>query len=375
MGTDKGTHVSSDRKKWSKIFDALLHMLQTQQTGLESAAKERKLLENRIKIQYDRWVSDVRLFEDQILQMKRDFVLEELARSLDMAKSDLVVGLKRREASLYKVKLDHADNELADLKVSFDYLSQKCSNPEIVSGGKSTETNRGGKNSNMKFVKNTKEEERHSKILEGEVSKLKHEYEKLSLKKSAEVSALLLEKDFVWNQFKTMESDYTHRLRSKRVEVEEAKEKIEKLLASMEQLQSLNSEKDVTIVTLKTKLAKMEADTNKRNDEISRLSRELELLRKSRSAPVTPVLNRCSVKPRISGLGGKNSGSDRSNVFQKKEPSASQVPDHAKDTEKGSRSLKRKGFDVIPISESPKLFSATFKVPKLKNSSPLVRGC
>ncbi|KAF8406561.1 hypothetical protein HHK36_008649 [Tetracentron sinense] len=38
-----------------------------------------------------------------------------------------------------------------------------------------------------------------------------------------------------------------------------------------------------------------------------------------------------------------------------------------------SRSSKRKGVETISFSESPRLFSSTFKVPKLKNSSLVSR--
>lgn len=69
MAIDKDSYVSSDRQKWQKIFNALVHMLQTQQTQVESLAKERKLLEDRIKFQYDRWISDVHSLQDQIAQV------------------------------------------------------------------------------------------------------------------------------------------------------------------------------------------------------------------------------------------------------------------------------------------------------------------
>lgn len=66
MAKSKG---SSDRDKWNKVFNAMVRMLRRQQTQLESLAKDRKLLEDRIKLQYDRWVSDVNLFQDQITQV------------------------------------------------------------------------------------------------------------------------------------------------------------------------------------------------------------------------------------------------------------------------------------------------------------------
>ena len=69
MGTNRRSKASSDRENWQKIFNGLVEMLQTQQRQLETLAKERKLLEDRIRMQHERWVSDVRLLEDQISQV------------------------------------------------------------------------------------------------------------------------------------------------------------------------------------------------------------------------------------------------------------------------------------------------------------------
>lgn len=181
---------------------------------------------------------------------------------------------------------------------------------------------------------------------DGEARRIKLEFDKLASEKTAEVSALLAEKDFVWHQYKLLEKDLTTKLNSKRAEVDKANEKIAKLLATIEELQSSNKEKDEFIAKLKTEVAEKEAGTNKCNDEISRLSWELELLRKSRSASITPVLNPCvtaakpsnmggkSVTPLLKHLttgsgnpGGKDSVRNKSNVVLKKELSAAQVPD------------------------------------------------
>lgn len=69
MGMNRRSKASSDRENWQKIFNGLVEMLQTQQRQLETLAKERKLLEDRIRMQHERWVSDVRLLEDQISQV------------------------------------------------------------------------------------------------------------------------------------------------------------------------------------------------------------------------------------------------------------------------------------------------------------------
>nr|XP_028962389.1 uncharacterized protein LOC114826414 [Malus domestica] len=162
-----------------------------------------------------------------------------------------------------------------------------------------------------------------------------------------------------------MENDYKTKLKSKNSELEQANAKIQTLLASMEQLQSSSNGKDDKIGILISKVAKMEADSNKFKEEISKLSKELETLRNSTSTSSTPVLNRCTTRTR-----GKSSV----NVTVKKDSSSAQRPHPSKDTKKGSGSTKRDADDVITITETPKLFSSRFKVPKLKNaSSPGVR--
>lgn len=352
MGKTTPSQASLERQKRDNI---LVKMLKSQQEQIETLVKERGILEDHLKMQHEKWVSDVRLYEDHISQMKSEIVAQQLIHLLDAAKSDMVVGLKLREASLFKLMLEYTDDQLADFRAWFDLYRQKPEDDEP---------------------------------------------------KSIEISAFLDERAFVWNQYKVMENDLTSKINSKRAEVDRANERIEKLLASMEQLQLSNNEKDETIARLKTKVAQMETSSKKGNIEISGLTQELELLRKSRIALVTPVLNRCtctagattsnaghSVQNRsntagIKGqlrnsgmssltplsnhctttaqsLGGKNGD----NAVLSKQMPAAQVPDHV-DSEKGTRSSKRKAVDVIPILDTPKLFSSKFKVPKLKNSFP-----
>lgn len=301
MGALKGSNVSSDRRQWQKVFNALTHLLRRQQIQIESLAKERQFLEDRIKLQYGRWVFDVNQLQDQISLINRDFTGEEMKCNFEAAKWDLMVGQKQREAFIYKTKLDNAASELADFRVWFGHLSHNC----------------------------------------------------CETKNDSEMLALLSERNFVWNQYKKRESDLTNRLKIKSTEVEHANEKIQELLTTLEQLKSSNVEKDIAILKLKTDMAELEAASTKKSDEISRLSNKLKLLRKAGS-------NSDGTE------GDKNRGTDSRNTIPKKESHPSQV------LQKGCRSSKRKSVDTILISETPKLFKSTFKVPKLKNSFPCV---
>ncbi|GAY42909.1 hypothetical protein CUMW_070600 [Citrus unshiu] len=251
MGKTTRSQASLERQKRDKI---LVKMLKSQQEQIETLVKEREILEDHLKMQHEKWVSDIRLYEDHISQMKSEIVAQELIHLLDAAKSDMVVGLKLREASLLKLMLEYTDDQLADFMAWFDLLRQKPKDGEP---------------------------------------------------KSIEVSAFLDERAFLWNQYKVMENDLTSKINSKRAEVDRANERIEKLLASTEQLQLSNNEKDETIAKLKTQIAQMETGSKKWNTEISRLTQELELLRKSRTASDTPVLNRCT---RIAGATTSNAG-------------------------------------------------------------------
>ncbi|KAB5568141.1 hypothetical protein DKX38_001934 [Salix brachista] len=352
MGTSNRTQaVTSDREKWDKVFGGLVKLLKNQQEQLENLLKERKILEGRIKTQHESWVSDTRLYEDYILQIKRGLVEKDMACLLEAAKGDLMLGLKLKEVSLHKLKLEQTEDELADFRALFSCLSQSIkANSEETANGKDP------RHSDLKSGK--------AKKLEAEVEKLKLENEKLVFEKNSEVSASQKRKTFVWNQYDILESNLTIKLRIKEAEVEKANEKIAEVLAISESLQSSNDEKDEIIQRFNNKVAKMEADTKKWKEDTSKLSRELELLRKSRSAQITPVMKPCSAPLGTFTLGVKSCGKDYNLVGRKVLKSA--VP--SMDAEKVSRSLKKKRVDVT-VFEAPRLFSSSFKVPKVKVTS------
>lgn len=141
-----------------------------------------------------------------------------------------------------------------------------------------------------------KGEEHRYKALENNLKRLQCENEKLMLDKNSAISALLAEKNFVWNQYKLMETNLNEQLRQKRVDVESANEKIRGLLSSMEDMQSSDSVKDRMIARLNNDIARLRSDLVKNDEEVSRLSRELEALRRLRKDSMTPVLRRCTTE-------------------------------------------------------------------------------
>ncbi|XP_010533823.1 PREDICTED: uncharacterized protein LOC104809508 isoform X1 [Tarenaya hassleriana] len=341
MGMKTGCRDLSDREKWDKIFQGLAKILRTKQDQLESLVKDRKILVDRIKTQNDRWVSDVRLYEDHISMMKDEIETMEMMRLVEVAKSNMLVGLKDRDVSLCKVKLEHTMDELDDFKAWFHFLTLNSTNKDF--GSKAA----------------------GSKSLETEMRKLRLEYMKLASEKNCEVSSLIRENGFVWNQFKCIESDFVDKLKGKDDEIARASMKISSLISHQEELQLSLDEKDGIISGLKGKVAAMEEDASRKEEEISRLSQELELAQKSRSSKITPVLTRCTT--RTNSINGKT---EKSNAAAKKDLPAGTVPALVKQSEQGGKSVKRK----IPSLETPKLFSSTFKVPKLKAPSPSPRA-
>ncbi|XP_022132146.1 protein MLP1-like isoform X2 [Momordica charantia] len=361
MGKSEESKASIQRRNWGKIFNAVTQMLRTQQNQLETLVKERKLLEDRVRTQHERWVADIRLYEDHISQMKDELLLRNMERSLEASKSDLLMGMKQTEVYLCRLKIEQSEIELEDFKSFFDDLvSHKCSDPQenyLRNASETAEAN--GERESASTAYGTTDGERRFKALEGEVRRLRREYEKLASEKMSEVSALVAEKKFVWNQYNVMENGYTSKLKSKHSELELANQKIEKLVATLEQLQTSSNEKDGIIATLRDQVGKMETDSSKLKEEVSKLSHELEVQRKSMNANATPVLNQCTAGTRPSSLGGKNCKKNRSNVTINKDMSSAQT------SLSGNR--KRRGDDVISNPGTPRLFTSNFKVPKLKN--------
>nr|VDD56397.1 unnamed protein product [Brassica oleracea] len=321
MGKKSRSGDSTDRKSWDKVFKTLVKILQTKQDEVESLLKDRKVLEDKLKSQNENWISDARNHDEQLSLMKREVETREMMQFFETSKGSLLSGFNERDHSLCNLKLEQTVDERNDFKAWFDFLTL-----------------------------NTNKESGSS--LEAEMTKLKLEYEK----KKREVSDLSRENGFVWSQLKCIESGFTDKLKKKEDEIAQANSKISSLLSYQEQLQSSNHEKDEIISSLKAKVAEMETDSRKRDEEISKLSRELESLKKSRS--FTPVLTRCTTRDKGNTVG--------SQVFTKKEKLAASTPNQEVEIKSAKRKRENKTTPAT-VSVIPKLFSSTFRLPKLKS--------
>ncbi|KAG1361907.1 paramyosin [Cocos nucifera] len=273
-GHENSRASSSDRRQWQRIFGTLVEMLQSRQSQIETLADDRKFLERYIQTQHDRWASKARLLEYHIAERKEE---ERKDRRVQAAKLDLMVGMKEREALCYKIQYELSASDLEDFHACVETLSAEISALKEKLKGREVHNGRAGL-SKAEPVGNPKKDDRCNTSLESEFQKLKHAYKRLSSEKDAEVSALLAEKDFVWNQFKDREKDYTGLLKSKRIEVEQAEEAMAKLLRDLEKLRSSANEKDETIAGLEAERARLELDLRRQTQEAEEANAKLEQL-------------------------------------------------------------------------------------------------
>ncbi|KAD6796623.1 hypothetical protein R6Q59_019585 [Mikania micrantha] len=287
---------TKDREdSWKKIFKGLVDMIEDQQRQLESLVKERRSLEKRFQSQKDRWVFDIKFLQDHISLMARNSEIKDMSRFVEDAKANLIISMKKKEAIMNSLKFEEANDERTDLKLLFEEVSKFLCEPKCVT----------------RSISNTKNDEK---------------------------SALKAERDFAWNQFKKTDVQLQELIKKTRLEVEAANEKVQKLIVDLEQSQSLNMDKNRRISALQDKIAVLDYDSRKKSEEISRLTKELEVFRSGSNGSITPVLRRCMVKS------SKQSHSNGMDIVEKE-----------------IRCSKRKAIEI-----EPRLFTSKFKVPKLK---------
>lgn len=60
---------SVERGNWEKIFSTLVQMMKNQEKQLQSFADQQNFLQDRLKLQSQRWASDIQRYKDQISQV------------------------------------------------------------------------------------------------------------------------------------------------------------------------------------------------------------------------------------------------------------------------------------------------------------------
>ncbi|KAF3331260.1 hypothetical protein FCM35_KLT04614 [Carex littledalei] len=266
----------SDRKQL--MASHLLRLaLRSEHSTNEGLLAEREYLLQLIELRNEQWTRHMKA-----QQVKMD--------KYNATKLEVLVDTKERKASSYKEYAELVETDLEDaytciaaLGAEIKALKSKLSNAEAlrpIGAYDSTEL----------------------KDLKLEIRKLKHGYKTLKSEKEAQLSekenqidALVCEKDFVWNQFKVMESEYVAALKSKNSELDKSNEAITMLKKNLEEMEASILEKDSTISKMKEEMSasisekdgtisqlkqKFQASISKKDDMISRLNGEVENLKK-----------------------------------------------------------------------------------------------
>ncbi|CAA6667396.1 unnamed protein product [Spirodela intermedia] len=357
---------ASERRQWERIFAALMEMLRQRQGQIETLAGDRKFLQDYVLLQHNRWESKAQLLESQIAQMKK---VEEMERLAYAAKLDLMLGLKQMEVSRCKELFENTESDLQDFHECVETLNREISLLKMKSSEGDMRSMSSGEN---------QQDDGHLCSGSTEPRNWKQAYKKLSAKKEAEVTALLAEKDFVWHQFKKMEGEYTGLLKSKQVEVNQANEAAEKLQATVEKLQSSVFDKEEMISNLRADVSRMEVDLRSRTREASMNDEEVKKLQfsvREKDAMIAKLqreLARTEANSRkSSGKKMPRSSKEASLLRRSAGRSVSKGRSQGFLQAGGLRmSSKRKSLTSMPALDSPKLFSSSFKVPKLRHPSP-----
>ena len=105
-----------------------------------------------------------------------------------------------------------------------------------------------------------------------EVQSLRSEQSNICLMWKQEVSALMREKNFVWDQFKRMEDDYSTRISLSKRDLNAAEANLQKLQLRVEELQRAHDEKTVEATVLRINVQTAEEELCKLRKELLQLN-------------------------------------------------------------------------------------------------------
>ncbi|XP_020596908.1 interaptin-like [Phalaenopsis equestris] len=411
MGQQKSPRLCSDVLIWNQIYKKFKEMLKFQQSQIETLINDREFFENSFYIQHKHWSSKARFLESQIAKMKEE---QANTRLVEVAKMGVLVGFKESEALCYKTQLELAENDLEEFRSCVEALSVEMENTkEKLKGFGAIEV----KNVDYMIdptgsLENSKGRNQLTLSLKQEIKKLKQAYRELSSRRDTEVSALLAEKDFVWNQFRKIESDYIALVKTKHTEADhQAMETIEKLQDNVNKLQQTIEKKDELIVKLEAERSILELDVRKHaekaeqaNNKMKRLHADLDehrlaamenekIIDKLRKElhinkfdkPISSDKIKCEGKFKIGSAGvrqihlqrcsrKRNLESYDTYTSQKHANSSGitcETP-ACNNVHKPQQNLtEKKRTYFSPADVKPSLFHSDFKVPKLKKFRPL----
>ncbi|KAJ3684504.1 hypothetical protein LUZ61_013668 [Rhynchospora tenuis] len=372
----------SDQKQLLKVLRPLQLFLQSEHSKNEALVADREYLLKLIELRNEQWTRHVSLLQSRIEHMKTQ---ELKMKNYNAAMLELLVDMKERIALSYKEYAELAETDLEDASTCIGALGQEIKALK-------------GKLNNAETLRPTGTyDSTEIKDLKLELKKLKHGYKALKSEKEAKIAekenqieALVAETDFVRNQFKIMEGEYVAAVKLKNSDLDKEVKMLKKNLQAMEasilekdsiismikeEMAASISEKNDAILQLKDKF---QASNSKKDDMISRLNGEVENLKKilKEKDQMISGLHADMVKyaaragPTCEPADSRSSRTLRTGTKRSRESVSCARPSSSKSVSgRWQNSTRSRGSASASTAETRILFSSSFKVPKLKNTT------
>ncbi|CAL4958732.1 unnamed protein product [Urochloa decumbens] len=279
--------------EWRRVYNRLLKMLREEHALAEELSIERSHLATELEFQRAGRRECEEIFQTRIQQILRDV---ERRRKVEDAERAVLTGGKNLESSCYQKLVELADSDAEDFRCCIATLTAE--NAQLKEKLKEFENK-------AQLSENNVDHQQSGKDLRQELRKLKQAYKTLSSEKDKQISSLNAEKDFVWNQFKTMEQEYIVTIKKKNIEAKQATEAAQKFQQNVDELQAEVTAAKEKMLILEDELKQMHSlikgkETDKKKDNQSEASRKSkkdvnETNRKSKSdGPVSKEKSRDS---------------------------------------------------------------------------------
>ncbi|CAD6231611.1 unnamed protein product [Miscanthus lutarioriparius] len=240
---------------WRRAYDRLVKMLRQAYAQAEELSVEREHLITELQFLQSGIREREEISQARLQQICKH---EELRKRVVEAETAARIGGKELQIHCYKKLAELAEDDLEDFKSCISNLAAE--NTELKEKLKKFE-------SQVEICTDNSDHQKSGKDIREEIRKLKKAYMILRSEKDKEISALQAEKNFVCNQLKTMEEDYSGAIKSKSIEVKQA----QKLLQNVDELQVAAQKKDDEIVRLQVEVTNAKERMSILEDELQKM--------------------------------------------------------------------------------------------------------
>ncbi|XP_024525918.1 WEB family protein At5g16730, chloroplastic isoform X2 [Selaginella moellendorffii] len=238
--------------------------------------REEDFLARKLDIQLDYWAAEKWQLENRLLVGERAHRHTEAFQSYENAQLALTLGLQQHELFLSKLKLDSVVDDLTHFQTRVTLLESQVRLEKVERlkqqqslGGQSVLATK-----EAEFVDKLHDASQQIQDLRQEIHGLKLGHATEMTKVSKELQALLRERDFVWNQLKCLEADFCCRLKEKEAVVLASQEDIAKLRECNELAQRVGDERAVELTITKMELKKAEDESLEMKNMVAELMSE-----------------------------------------------------------------------------------------------------